>query len=261
MSQTILLKRGLKSNLPAEAAQGEPILTLDTAELFVGRGAGQSLLKVSDLHYGTVAPSDITKLWVDTNLDLLKRYDGAVWVIVGANPSVQFSALQGSPTDNTALASALSAKADASALAAKADITYVDAQIALLVTGMEWQPSVLSILSTPPGSPVIGDRYLVGPGGTGAFLGQDSNIAQYTAGGWVFTVPTTGMIVAVDDTPDALYLYGGAAWSAKAFETTTASGGLEKVGVDIRVAAAFAGSGLALAAGVLSVDTIDGGTF
>lgn len=43
MASTILLKRGLKANLPAEAALGEPLYCTDTGEIFVGMGAGQSL--------------------------------------------------------------------------------------------------------------------------------------------------------------------------------------------------------------------------
>ena len=45
--QTILLKRGLKSNLPEHAATGEPLITLDTGELFIGQGQELPLMKVS----------------------------------------------------------------------------------------------------------------------------------------------------------------------------------------------------------------------
>ena len=47
MSRVIQLKRGLKQNLPASAQQGEPLVTLDTGELFIGQGDGLPLLPVS----------------------------------------------------------------------------------------------------------------------------------------------------------------------------------------------------------------------
>src|SRR6266404_2252557 len=40
MSYVILLRRGLKANLPASAPEGEAFLTTDTHELFVGTGTG-----------------------------------------------------------------------------------------------------------------------------------------------------------------------------------------------------------------------------
>jgi hypothetical protein len=41
---TIKSRRGLKANLPAEAAEGELLVATDTGELFLGCGAGEPLL-------------------------------------------------------------------------------------------------------------------------------------------------------------------------------------------------------------------------
>jgi hypothetical protein len=46
MAQTIQLKRGVKANIPASAAAGEPILTTDTHELSVGTGSAVVPVKV-----------------------------------------------------------------------------------------------------------------------------------------------------------------------------------------------------------------------
>ena len=66
--------------------------------------------------------------------------------------------------------------------------------------------------------------------------------------------PTVGMFVAADDETDSLYLFGGVTWTAKAFESTTASLGLDKVGFDIRTDASLAGTGLSWTTGVIDIN-------
>jgi len=131
-----------------------------------------------------------------------------------------------------------------------------------LVAGTEWQNSAIDRLITPPGTPATGDRYLIDATlgtATGAWAGEDDSIAEWDGSAWVFTAPTTGTFISVDDENDRIFLYDGSAWGSKIFEATTASTGLEKVGLDIRLAASAAGDGLAFTAGVLSVN-VDGTT-
>ena len=83
-------------------------------------------------------------------------------------------------------------------------------------TSSEWEKSVLSILTTQPGSPTSGDRYLVGTssitptGGSwsvyvGGFITEfDGNISQ-----WQYTFPTDGMSVRVDDIDNSIFKYDG----------------------------------------------------
>lgn len=124
---------------------------------------------------------------------------------------------------------------------------------------LEWQDSVLDKdLTTPPGSPTTGDRYLIGTDptagvATGAWAGQDGKIAEWDGSAWVFTTATTGMFVSADDESTLLYYYGGTTWDAKSFEATTASTGLTKVGNDVRLADQT-GSGVTVSAGVISAD-------
>lgn len=40
--------------------------------------------------------------------------------------------------------------------------------------------------NTPPGSPTVGDSYIVGSAPTGAWNGKANKLAIYTAGGWRF---------------------------------------------------------------------------
>jgi len=53
-------------------------------------------------------------------------------------------------------------------------------------------------LSTPPGSPSDGDAYIVKATGTGAWAGEDGNIAVYYSG-WYFFGPEGGMAAYVKD--------------------------------------------------------------
>jgi hypothetical protein len=66
---------------------------------------------------------------------------------------------------------------------------YVDS----LVQGIDWQQSVLSLGdNTPPVTPSIGDRYVVGTSPTGAWVGHENEIAQWSGTAWVFVVPNKG---------------------------------------------------------------------
>lgn len=70
-----------------------------------------------------------------------------------------------------------------------------------------WQPSVLDKdLSTPPGSPSKGDRYIVGSSGTGDWAGHDGDIAEYNGASWDFTAKKKGLFVYVED-ENELYYY------------------------------------------------------
>lgn len=68
-------------------------------------------------------------------------------------------------------------------------------------------------LTTPPGSPSAGDRYIVASGATGDWAGQAGNVASYFDGAWAFYTPTEGWLVWVAD-EDALYYYTGSVWDA-----------------------------------------------
>ncbi len=68
-------------------------------------------------------------------------------------------------------------------------------------------------LTAPPGSPAEGDRYIVGANATGAWAGQDANIAAFQDGAWMFYVPQEGWLAWVGD-EDALVAWAGAGWVA-----------------------------------------------
>jgi hypothetical protein len=72
------------------------------------------------------------------------------------------------------------------------------------------QPTVISTLSTPPGSPAEGARYLVGSSPTGAFAGHTNHIAFYL-GGWVFRTPVEGWKI-YDQGANTSKIFDGATW-------------------------------------------------
>lgn len=100
-------------------------------------------------------------------------------------------------------------------------------QIASSGASIDWKDSVLTRATTPPGTPATGTRYLIKATATDAWAGKENQLAEWNGTSWDYTVPTTGAWVAVNDEPTVVYNYSGAAWVAKYFETTTASGFLD----------------------------------
>lgn len=125
-----------------------------------------------------------------------------------------------------------------------------------MIENFEWQESAISIELDSDNivSPSAGDRYLIAGTGLNDFASHDNAIAEWNGSAWVFTVPTTGTYIAIDDESDGLYNFGGASWAKKYFEATTASTGLVKVGFDIRLDSSSAGDGLGFSSGILSVN-------
>lgn len=80
---------------------------------------------------------------------------------------------------------------------------YVDA----LFSGFIWQlPVIDKDLSTPPGSPTIGDRYIVGPTATGAWATHEEDVAEWNGSSWDFVTPVEGFASWVED-ENMLYLF------------------------------------------------------
>lgn len=104
---------------------------------------------------------------------------------------------------------------------AQPEITHNEAlnQLQILQSG------VISVaLNTPPGSPTVGDTYIIGAAPTGAWAGRANCLAGYFGTAWVFVPgnnsagsPITmgarheGMMV-YSKADNALYVWDGAAW-------------------------------------------------
>lgn len=72
---------------------------------------------------------------------------------------------------------------------------------------LSWQDPVEDKdLTSPPGSPSKGDRYIVGASATGDWSGHDGDIVYYDGSSWQFISEVEGMAVYVKD-EDAVYVY------------------------------------------------------
>jgi uncharacterized protein DUF2793 len=68
--------------------------------------------------------------------------------------------------------------------------------------------------NTPPGSPVAGLYYIVGTSPTGAWVGQDTDIATYIAGAWAFISAYDGAVVR-NRNDDRDWEFDGSSWAVK----------------------------------------------
>lgn len=66
-------------------------------------------------------------------------------------------------------------------------------------------------LTSPPGSPADGDRYIVASGATGDWAGWDLNVALWTDGAWLRLPPRVGWRAWVED-ESLLLVYDGSGW-------------------------------------------------
>jgi hypothetical protein len=318
--------------------------------LFVGTGA--SITKVTDVNYGATAPSDQSKLWIDTTNNVIKRYDGTSWIILETPAAAAtFTDLQGLPSDNAALLAALNLKANVSslsnyattsalttglaakadsadvttALALKADITSLSAYAtnAALTSGLATKAddaatttalgtkadaaaTTASLAAKANSADVTTALALKADQATTytiiatdakfALKADNSSLSSYALAADVYTklevdttitnlinaapaaLDTLGEIaaqLALDESVAAGIITTLATKAASAdvtaalalkadassIVTYTASAGVQKVGSDFSLAASVAGTGLDLTAGVLSIVTVDGGTF
>ncbi len=106
--------------------------------------------------------------------------------------------------------------------------------------------TVESITTTaPPGSPTVGDRYIVPAGATGAWAGFTNQIATWNGTAWIFETTDDLLHAVVLNEADGLfYRWTGSAWVSV---VTTAYNTIQDEGVDVtprREILNFIGSGV-----------------
>jgi hypothetical protein len=93
----------------------------------------------------------------------------------------------------------------------------------------------LSVISrdaeAPPGSPVDGDRYLLGSTPTGDWSGKGGTVAIRIAGQWRFAIPREGWLCWVTD-EHLLLVFDGSVWDAPPSPTPTELQNLTLLGVE-----------------------------
>jgi hypothetical protein len=85
-------------------------------------------------------------------------------------------------------------------------------------SSLEWVNSVLSVVDNSSSATTTnGNRYLI-IGGSGLFTGHGNEIVTWDSlatsgvGAWIFTTPSNGYTLRVDDQPGVIYKYNGASW-------------------------------------------------
>ena len=70
---------------------------------------------------------------------------------------------------------------------------------------------VSAALTSPPGSPATGDRYIVAAPATGAWAGKENQVARYNGSTWDYCPPSNGQ-TAYDSATGIRWLFSGSAW-------------------------------------------------
>jgi len=110
--------------------------------------------------------------------------------------------------------------------------------------GITWvDPVINRTTSSPPGSPTPGDRYIVAATATGAWAGQEDNVAEWNGATWEFTSAVVGLTAYVNAETE-YFTYNGSAWVQESFgphATTHEKGGVDEVTLENLLTASVAG--------------------
>ncbi len=99
---------------------------------------------------------------------------------------------------------------------AQKELTHNEA-LALIDMLLHAQVESMTV-ATPPGGASVGQCWVVASGGSGAWAGQDGNLACLTTGGWRFVTPRTGtQLLNVSD--GNIYVHDGTGWQAAQVRT------------------------------------------
>lgn len=79
-------------------------------------------------------------------------------------------------------------------------------------------------VTAPPGSPSNGHRYIVASPATGAFTGQENNIAAFIGSNWIFFTPSEGWR-AYDQGANQFIIWNGSAWVSAGLSSSALSDG------------------------------------
>lgn len=287
MAQTIRLKRGNKANLPFLTV-GEPAICLDTKELFIGTSTGNQRVGDAIIFSNGVpetSPTDdkgkfgydelnkdlyiaVGDVWKKVTVKTIDELtDGTTYGRVKKTDITNGSVNKVSDGTNTKTAAEIKSHIDDASPhrvinddSATAHELWssqkIKNEIELAKKGIEYQDSVKDKdLATPPASPQAKDRYIVKSVATGAWVGKETQIAEWDGSKWFFYTPSIGTTVYVDD-EQKQYSWNGTAWviSGGAPQTINAGAGLTGGGqADTVPLNIGAGNGITVAADSISV--------
>jgi hypothetical protein len=135
--------------------------------------------------------------------------------------------------------------------------------LALNVIDALLQTAVINMsLTAPPGSPSDGDLYIVASGATGAWAGQDNNLARYVAEGdfWQFYEAGTNVHVVLNLDDGGLYAWTGSTWAPAVAGAGSGTVTSVDVSADTSIAEVFDTSGGPVtSSGSVSITAVDAG--
>lgn len=264
MAQTILIKRGNKSNLPI-LKSGEFGFCIDTKEVYIGDGtanyfSGRSMSGTEAQRPNAGALGRFYRITSGTNVGYLYFDNGTAWERVNAQKLTDLTGTMDDISDGATYAKVLKTDissghinkvSDGTNTKTAAEIkTHIDDsskhrvindsntgitdlwsaqkiknEIELARRGIEYQDSVKDKdLITPPTTPAADDRYIVKATATGAWVGKENSVAEWNGSAWEFYSPEVGTTVYVDDERKQ-YSWNGTTWAISGGALQTISAG------------------------------------
>lgn len=103
--------------------------------------------------------------------------------------------------------------ANATVVTSAPNLQQVRDEIEQAIQGDAWHDPVINVLNTPPGSPVLGDRYLIDTAPTGAWVGFADYITEWDGAAWQFFGPPEAGWTTYDQNAMQYLRYNGTAWT------------------------------------------------
>jgi len=162
---------------------------------------------------GVIPGSDETKWKIIAGLAVEDRT--LMQAAIDAVEAVDADATAAAASATAAAASATAAgTAETNAETAEANAETARDEAAAIADSVIAEPRLESVTTTaPPGSPVLGARYYVPAGATGAWAGQSGKIARRLASSWTFVTPGVGLAAYIIEEA-RLAVWTGTAWTS-----------------------------------------------
>lgn len=93
------------------------------------------------------------------------------------------------------------------------NLQQVRDEITQAIQNDAWHDPVIDTLNTPPGAPVLGDRYLIGTAPTGAWAANADYITEWNGSSWDFFGPPEAGWITYDESVPQFVQYNGTAWA------------------------------------------------
>ena len=170
------------------------------------------------------------EVWFRTDLDRFRYYDGATVYQFSTLAELQAHISDVANPHSTTLELARQAGdtfagnvnmgnnellnvATATLVTSAPNLQQVRDEITQAIQNDAWHDPVIDTLNTPPGAPVLGDRYLIGTAPTGAWAANADYITEWNGSSWDFFGPPEAGWITYDESVPQFVQYNGTAWA------------------------------------------------